>query len=359
MMDSVRTDQIDRARARLRDLARSAPDSSGYRRGVLEVVETLVPWDGAVFVEFDPASHLATAATCVDLDADQCATAFDIELGARDGDGYEQMASAGTAVATLSRRLGDQRGHSARYRELYQPFGLHDELRAVAQSAGSCWGGLSLAREPGRDFTDDDAAAIGAIQDVIAEGLRAMLVRGAVAQPPPAGPAVIILGPDGTVESGTDQALALLARPDPRQSEPAAFAPAVHAVAARVRASSTGIARARLRGADGTWHVLHAAPLRTDGPGRVVVTIEPARPPEIVTIVAAVIGLSLRETEVLEHLLARRSSVEIARKLFLSPHTVNDHVRHIFEKTGVHTRQELMTWLFFSHYVDRLSTGPS
>jgi DNA-binding CsgD family transcriptional regulator len=84
------------------------------------------------------------------------------------------------------------------------------------------------------------------------------------------------------------------------------------------------------------------------------VTIEPARPPEIVSVVAASIGLSARETEVLQHLLAGLSSVETGRQLFLSPHTVNDHVRHIYEKAGVRGRRELVAWLFFSHYAPGL-----
>ncbi len=50
-----------------------------------------------------------------------------------------------------------------------------------------------------------------------------------------------------------------------------------------------------------------------------------------------------------------RSSVEIGRRLYLSPHTVNDHVRHIFEKAGVRSRMELSAWLFFSQYAPRLA----
>lgn len=356
----MRTDQIDRARAKVRDLARSATNSSDYRRGVLDVVDGVVPWDGAVFVEFDPASLLVTAATPMDLDAEQCATAFDIELGQRDNDLYADMAREATGVAVLSRTVGGEMSRSARYRELYRPFGLHDELRAVARSGRACWGGMSLAREPGRDFTDDEASAVSALQDVIADGLRAMLVRAAAsaAGSSAAGPAVIMLGPDGVIESGTDKALALLATPDSDHDELGALSVPIHAVASRLRASPNGVARVRLRASDGTWLVLHAASLRSaDGPGRTVVTIEPARPPEVVSMVAAIIGLSRRETEVLEYLLAGRSSVEIARRLFVSPYTVDKHVQHVLEKAGVRNRKELISWLFFSHYAHTLDVS--
>ena len=38
----------------------------------------------------------------------------------------------------------------------------------------------------------------------------------------------------------------------------------------------------------------------------------------------------------------------------LSPHTVNDHVRHVYEKAGVRGRRELVAWLFFSRYAPTL-----
>ena len=57
---------------------------------------------------------------------------------------------------------------------------------------------------------------------------------------------------------------------------------------------------------------------------------------------AAQIGLSARELEVLEDFARGRTAVSIAEKLFISPNTVKTHLRRIYEKGGIHSRQELL-----------------
>jgi DNA-binding NarL/FixJ family response regulator len=50
--------------------------------------------------------------------------------------------------------------------------------------------------------------------------------------------------------------------------------------------------------------------------------------------------LSPRESAVYELMVQGRSNHEIARALFISESTTKVHVRHIFEKLGVHSRAE-------------------
>ena len=53
-------------------------------------------------------------------------------------------------------------------------------------------------------------------------------------------------------------------------------------------------------------------------------------------------GLSPREREVVELLAQGRSQPYIRDCLVLSKSTVATHVRHIYAKLGIHTRQELI-----------------
>jgi len=58
--------------------------------------------------------------------------------------------------------------------------------------------------------------------------------------------------------------------------------------------------------------------------------------------VAEVYGLSPREQEVMELLAAGRNSSCIEQQLYISRSTVKTHRRHIYEKTGVGSTQELI-----------------
>lgn len=56
-------------------------------------------------------------------------------------------------------------------------------------------------------------------------------------------------------------------------------------------------------------------------------------------------GLSPREAEILEYLAKGRGAKYVGEKLFISSETVRTHAKRIYEKTGVHTKEELLDLL--------------
>ena len=84
------------------------------------------------------------------------------------------------------------------------------------------------------------------------------------------------------------------------------------------------------------------------------VIIEPAHPARISSLLMAAYGLTEREQDVTRLVLQGNSTLDIAGRLAIAPHTVQQHLKSIFEKTGVHSRRDLVGTVFFAHYEPRL-----
>jgi DNA-binding CsgD family transcriptional regulator len=100
--------------------------------------------------------------------------------------------------------------------------------------------------------------------------------------------------------------------------------------------------------------VLHGAALVADGARRVAVIVEPAHPARISSLLMAAYGLTEREQDVTRLVLQGNSTVEIAERLLVTAPTVQQHLKSIFDKTGVRSRRELVGKVFFAHYEPRV-----
>jgi DNA-binding CsgD family transcriptional regulator len=170
---------------------------------------------------------------------------------------------------------------------------------------------------------------------------------------------VAVPAPDNTITSANPAARMWLS--ELRESSPGhPLPPVVTAVASRARsiagrAKAAAIARARVRTASGRWLLVRGATLGDDADAQTAVILEPARPHELGPLIADVYGLTDRERAVTQLVAYGLATSAIAARLHLSPWTVQDHLKSIFEKVGVGTRGELIARVFFEHYKPRLT----
>jgi DNA-binding NarL/FixJ family response regulator len=126
--------------------------------------------------------------------------------------------------------------------------------------------------------------------------------------------------------------------------------------AVEARARGRGATRTRARTRAGVWLLIHASCLHgaNGGASDVAVVIEPAKASEVAALVVEAYELTPREVDVTRALARGLSTNEIAGELHLSRYTVQDHLKSVYEKTGVSSRGELVAKVFADHYHDGL-----
>ncbi|MGQ0574308.1 MAG: LuxR C-terminal-related transcriptional regulator [Pseudonocardia sp.] len=369
---------------------------AGTADDLLELVEgelrKAIPNDGSMLFAVDPVTLLATAPSrFTGLDDGYCSTFWHHEFHDQDTGLYRDLARDPVPASALRLATDGSPKRSARFREFVTPQGYADELRAVFRVGGRVWAMAGFYREPGRpEFSADDVALVTAVSSTVAGALRvrAITVPGATPSccpgPVPVVPAAAASEPglvhapglllfDGgnALVSANDEAAAWLGQvygcaaswldvlADTTGGDLSVAMPVIPLLA-RARAVAAGYepgpARLRLRDRSGRWLVMHASCLRGGPAGgeTVAVVVEPAKSAEVAPIVIEAYGLSGREREVVGAVARGLSTPEMAAEMFLSPHTVRDYVKTVFEKVGVGSRGELVAKLFAEHYADPL-----
>lgn len=333
-------------------------------------LRTAVPYDGAMWFAVDPATLLTTAPGMVEgLDPGYCDVFWHREFHDHDANLFHDLVRNEVPAASLRAATDDRPSRSVRFREFLSPQGFDDELRAVFRTGESTWAIGALLREKGRPAFDAiDVSIVGAVTAVVATALRTHTLVAATPRPLVGGeaPGLLVFDRDGRLKSanaeaarwlsdvyGTDDWVGVLTRRDDDLAIPFPVIPLLLRARSVADGVEPGPARLRLRDRQGRWLVLHASCLAgTDGASDVAVVVEPAKSAEIAPIVIEAYGLSPRERDVVRAIARGSSTPEIASELFLSPHTVRDYVKTVFEKVGVSSRGELVAKLFAEHYSD-------
>jgi DNA-binding CsgD family transcriptional regulator len=352
-----------RAKDKIARLSGEGLDLVTFWEEVSEVVARIVPQYGTpCWFTLDPASLLITShyqTEYIELPTGWLAH----EYFEDDFYHFSDVVRSERGITTIHEVTGGDPSRSPGWTRYVQPLGGDQELVvALRTRAGEPWGVVSLYREPGRpQFTPDETGFMREVSPYLAEGAKRGLLVGEATDPEGSdAPGLVVLNEDWSVESLTPGVTQWLAELPGNWEAREELPPAVLSVAGRALRTAEHpdepgqVALARVLSQAGRWMVLHGAALVGAGSRRVAVIVEPAHPARISSLLMAAYGLTEREQAVTRLVLQGDSTAEIADRLVVSTQTVQQHLKSVFEKTGVRSRRELVGKVFFAHYEPRV-----
>jgi DNA-binding CsgD family transcriptional regulator len=342
---------VGSARERVARICASDTDSRTLRSLLLEAIGRVVPSDAYVWVLTDPETEVGSSP----LAAVPCLDDLSRLIRLRYLTALNRWTTlTASPVARLAAATDGQLSRSLVWRQLLHRFDVSDVASVAFRDRYGCWAFLELWRTGGSTFAHGEAAFLAEIASPVTTALRQSQARTFVGSasrgPRLAGPLVLQLSPDLDVlrrTPGTLEPLRLLVpRDDPGPAVPAG----VFNVGAQLLAVEAGVdahpPTARVHLAGGLWLTLRAARLEEALPPSrrdIAVTIEESTPTERISVFTRSSGFSDRETELVGHLVAGSDTREVAERMNLSVHTVQDHLKSAFAKTGTRSRRTLLS----------------
>jgi DNA-binding CsgD family transcriptional regulator len=334
-------------RERLKRLVDSTLDRESLQREAVAELRRVVGFDRWCWPLADPETLVPLGGIAEHDYGPAVPRVLELEYSGADFGAMDVFARRSTPAGSLILETGGDLARSPRWDEVLRTVGIGDEAVVACRDAFGCWGWIKAYRDSSdRGFDDADLELLADVAPSLGALLRRRLVEPAttgVVEPTP--PGVIVLGPTLAPVSWTAGARAWV------DALPAAaiFAlwgmlPAVVypvATLSRTAAPASG-ARALERAVDGRWVMIEAALLEGDDDQRFAVTLRGAGPAETFNLFCRAYGVTSRERDVVEALVAGLDTHAIVERLFISRHTVQDHLKSVFQKVGVRSRRELL-----------------
>jgi DNA-binding CsgD family transcriptional regulator len=340
-----------RARESVLRICRGEADARTLRLETLDAIRRAVSFDAYAWLLTDPETSVGSS-PLADV---PCLPLLPQLIRLKYLTAVNRWTGLPSAVASLHEATGGNLSRSLMWRELLGRYEVTDIASSVYRDRFGCWGFLDLWRIGTPAFTEADIAFLGHIAGPVTAALRHGLARTFVPatggdQMPPTGPVVLLLSPDLEVRAQTPQTQRYLRILVPPDAEDQAPVPAgAYNVAAQLLAAEAGVddnpSVARVHLASGRWLTLRAARMDTTpaAEGRdLAVSIEPSTASDRVSVFARACGLTPRETELLRHLAGGAGTREVARQMFVSENTIQDHLKSIFDKSSARSRRALL-----------------
>lgn len=353
------------AAARAVQSARSVEE---FFEAVKRVVRPVLRFDVCACVTVDPQTLMNTGGEYRDaLPPAVMPRMLDIEYREGDANDLSDLAARPTPVGLLSRETSGNLDLSPRYRDIMRPLGFRDELRVLLRDRHGAWGALVMGRaDDAPPFASPELAVAASLARPLGNALRRLhLTRLAEEGAPGAAPGLVLLDGGHQVVHATPTAAMWfddLAHTDGVPSGDRGLPPAVYAVAAAVQAAGAAASHTSWMHSRRHGRIrLHAWRLEESAatPARTAVVVERAGPTEHIALIVAAYGLTPRERDITARVLRGQSTADISRSAGLSPHTVQDHLKAVFDKTGVRSRRDLVATLFTRHYAPDITPAAS
>jgi DNA-binding CsgD family transcriptional regulator len=274
---------------------------------------------------------------------------------------WVHLAATKSHVDSLALATKGHLASSTRYRDVLTPLGFGDELRAVLHDGHSAWGFSCLHRGwSASNFSGDEMRLLASLVPHLAQGLRsaALLSHVVQAEQEESGPGLLLLADDFLLMAATPAGEYWLSEiSDERRRRELPHV--IYGVVGRLLAEGdwpdkTAIPRARVQLRNRQWLTVHASRMtRANAVASIAIILEPARPREIAPLLLGAYGLTSREAEIVRLVLRGFATAGISAELSISQATVQQHLKSIFDKTGVGSRRELVAQIFASHYRGR------
>jgi DNA-binding CsgD family transcriptional regulator len=314
------------------------------RIAILDVVRTVVPFDHYVWLLTDPDSCVGCMPLADVPDLREIPTLIRLRYLHSENRWSDPVSRTVSTLASAAVHGAPQSPwceHLATHR-------VSDVITTILRDQFGCWGFIDLWREDGSVFSPIAGERLTELAAPITAAVRRSLL--ATFEPVTAPldhhePAIVLLDDDLRLVTQTAQADAYLRAllPGPGPPVPAVVYNVGAQLLTRERKIDINPAQARLPLA-GRWVTVRAA--RTEpAPGAasvIAVSIEPATPAERTDVYARSAGLTHRETQLLELLVNGADTRAVAGQMFISQHTVQDHLKSIFAKCGLQTRKAVI-----------------
>ena len=329
-----------------------------YREDILKQIKNYIPFDAYCFSLLDPYRLLSSGAVThegIEVIHDQL---FSNEYQVNDYNQFIDLMMENRPVASLYETTHGQPELSERYRTILEPAGFIDELRVIFMEEGKCWGQLALFRSKAQvHFKPDEIKWLYSILPSTTASLKQFYLQGVEKDwsHTPSETGIMMLSEQLELIGANETALELL---EMLRAEENIVGPTLPRSVRVLCKSSHGEEKATspLRSnllvylSAGYYVSIEAnALVNHEGKLQFAISFQKATANDLIPLLSDAYHLSLREREVLTHILRGSSTKEIAHALYISPYTVQDHLKSIFTKTKVTTRRELI-WKFLSQF---------